>query len=325
MITDMAEPLTGVKLAVSVDDLFGWLGSPRFEAYSFVDISKSFTKALAGHGLREVYAFSNTAPVADEQALRQVFDHWADAGHHVGNHTHHHASLTWLKPADYIIDIERTGALIEPWFKKAPRRYFRHCFDMWGETAEKRAEVWEWLNRHQYTVVPVSIWFDDAAFSLPFSRALALGDIEAQAYLRARFVETAVEQLRVQAAAARLMFAHEPAHIWIIHGTPIAADCLRPILDRFAELGVQFIPLEAAMSDAMNIQQPVVTAEFRNQVQKWAMAKGVTIEQIPSDVLEELDEICPIPGQSASELGAAFIAGLSAAMKVDFQLSNVRL
>jgi hypothetical protein len=52
----------------------------------------------------------------------------------------------------------------------------------------------------------------------------------------------------------------------------------------------------------MNQQQPIVTPAFRNQVQKWAEAKGVVIEDCPPAILAELDSVSPIPGMSEAEI-----------------------
>jgi hypothetical protein len=55
MNSDLDQPLKGVKLAVTVDDLFEWLGTRRFEKYSYLDVAKSFTNAFSNHGLRDVW------------------------------------------------------------------------------------------------------------------------------------------------------------------------------------------------------------------------------------------------------------------------------
>ena len=136
-------------------------------------------------------------------ALSAVFDHWVGNGHHIGNHTHNHASLNWLSPQQYIDDIEKTEGLISKWSDLAPTRCFRHCFDMWGDTGEKRDEVLAYLRRHNYTVAPISLWFYDAQFGVAYTRALIADDKSAMSWLRRRYVETAVKQLRVQSATAR--------------------------------------------------------------------------------------------------------------------------
>ena len=155
-------PLGPVKLAITMDDMLMWRGVPVPKNYSSLGIAKSMTAALMHHRARDVYAFSNTAPADDDPELLRVFDHWVEQGHHVANHTHHHPSINWVDAATYIGDIERTEAIIARWSSQAPRRYFRYCNDMWGDTAEKQATVQAYLAKHRYTPVPVTVGFRDS-------------------------------------------------------------------------------------------------------------------------------------------------------------------
>lgn len=309
----MVEPISPdgpIRLAISMDDLLLWPDMPLAAGYSHLNITQAMTKAMKGHGVTGTYAFSATSPADSRPELYGVFDHWAEAGHHIANHTHHHANLNWVTVPNYLADIERTETLIEPWARRAPTRYFRYCMDNWGNTPEKHEGVQAYLDRNGFTAAPISIWFYDTEFLAPHWRALKAGDADGVKRVRQLFVDTAEKQLRVQAAAARAMFGRDPAHIWLIHGTPLAADCLGAILDRFAAANVTFVGLEEAMADPFNRDAvPIVTPRFLNQVQKWAALKGVAIEDCPPAVFEEIDRISPMPGHSTPEvMGRVFRA-----------------
>jgi peptidoglycan/xylan/chitin deacetylase (PgdA/CDA1 family) len=319
---DSISPSGPIKLAISVDDLFQWVGTPRTDGYDALSIANSLTHAFEGHGVKGVYAFSNTAPTDDDRSLYGVFDHWAEQGQHVGNHTHQHASANWLPARAYIADIEKTEALIDPWMARAPVRYFRNCFDMYGDTSEKQEAVAAFLQRAGYQIAPISVWFYDAEFSIAYIRAQKVGDRETQAWLRQKFIDTAVDQLRVQAAAARLMFGRDPVHIWLIHGTAIGADCIQAILDRFQEAGVQFVSLDEALADPMNQGQPLVTSKFRNQVQKWAMLKGVPIENCPPAILEEVANVCPVEGMGMMDVWGDIIGNIARTLDVQPNMAD---
>ena len=309
----MVEPISPdgpIRLAISMDDLLLWPDMPLAAGYSHLNITQAMTKAMKGHGVTGTYAFSATSPADGRPELYGVFDHWAEAGHHIANHTHHHANLNWVTVPNYLADIERTETLIEPWARRAPTRYFRYCMDNWCNTPEKHEGVQAYLDRNGFTAAPISIWFYDTEFLAPHWRALKAGDADGVKRVRQLFVDTAEKQLRVQAAAARAMFGRDPAHIWLIHGTPLAADCLGAILDRFAAANVTFVGLEEAMADPFNRDAvPIVTPRFLNQVQKWAALKGVAIEDCPPAVFEEIDRISPMPGHSTPEvMGRVFRA-----------------
>jgi peptidoglycan/xylan/chitin deacetylase (PgdA/CDA1 family) len=303
-----------VKLALTIDDLFQWRGIPQLDGYSYRTVSRRLTDAFANHGVRGVYAFSNTAPAAEGNTLAEVFDDWVEAGHHIGNHTHYHASLNLVTAKDYIRDIERAEALITRWLGAAPRRYFRHCYDTFGDTLEKRNEVQEWLDQADYAIAPGSIWFYDWNFAAAYLRAIKAADSDARKWLRQALVDTAVQQLRVQASAARQTFGRNPVHIWLVHGTALTADCIGAILDGFAARGVSFVSLEEAMADQMNQQQPGVTASFLNQVQKWAEAKGIVIQDCPPAILNDVENVCMLPGLGSDELFGGIMASSAQAV-----------
>jgi hypothetical protein len=68
------ESMSGpIKIALTVDDLFQWKGAPELNGYPYQTIARRLTDAFDSHGVRGVYAFSNTAPVDDHRALSQVF------------------------------------------------------------------------------------------------------------------------------------------------------------------------------------------------------------------------------------------------------------
>jgi len=312
-MTNPISPDGPIKLAISMDDLFLWPNMPIAPGYSHLSITKAMTNALAAHRIKGAYAFSATLPAEKQPDLFSVFDHWVECGHHIANHTHHHANLNWVTAPKYIADIERTETLIEPWSSKAPTRYFRYCMDNWGNTPEKHASVQAYLDRHGFKAAPISIWFYDVEFLAPHWRAIKAGDADGATWLRKAFVDTAENQFRVQAAAARAMFGRDPVHIWLIHGTPLAADCLGEILDRFAAAGVVFVSLDEAMAEPLNnAPVPIITPRFLNQVQKWAEVKGLPIEDCPPRaMLEAIERVAPMPGLSGPEVSARVFKAIS--------------
>ena len=306
-------PLGPMKLAITMDDMLLFrAGVPMPESHSSPGIARAMTQALKRHGASAVYAFSNTAPAEDDPEILRVFDHWVEQGHYVANHTHHHASINWIDAATYIGDIERTEAIIKRWAALAPRRYFRYCNDMWGDTAEKQEAVGAYLARHGYTPVPVSVGFRDSRFQAAYWRTLKRDDREGVAFLRREFVNAALHELRLHAANARAVFGRDPVHIWLIHGTPLGGDCLDEILDRFEEAGVRFVSLEEAMADPMNaLVPPRVSPEFIHQVEKWALVHGVPVDDRPPAILEEIEKLNPAPGESAAEIRARQLASIA--------------
>ena len=235
--------------------------------------------------------------------MRSIFDHWADHGHRMGNHTHYHANLNWVDEARYIRDIERTAVLIEPWIAAAPIRYFRYAMDNWGNTAAKYEAVQNYLADNGYTSAPISVWFYDTEFISAHIRVTRSQDETAMVWLREQFVDTALRQLKLQATTARAVFGRDPIYIWLIHATPLAADCMDDILTKFQMAGVEFCGLEEAMADPLNQKPaPLITPRFLNHIQKWAVHRDLPLEEVPPPILTKVEALYPMAGLAYGEM-----------------------
>ena len=107
------------------------------------------------------------------------------------------------------------------------------------------------------------------------------------------------------AAPLRAVFGRDPIYIWLIHATPLAADCLDDILSIFQSAGVEFVDLEEAMADPLNQKDaPLITPRFLNHIQKWAVHEGLTLEDVPPGVLEDVEKLHPMDGLEYGEVMA---------------------
>ncbi|PXY23086.1 hypothetical protein DI005_22970 [Prauserella sp. PE36] len=306
-----------VKVAMSVDDLFQWKGMPYPESHPPARTAQLLIDAFANHGHPPVYSFSSTAPVDDEPAFAEVFDQWVDAGHHVGNHTHYHASLNWVKPSVYIDDIKRSEDVIGSYIERAPSKYFRYCMDMWGNSPEKTAQVQAWLAKAGYLAAPLSYWFYDAQFAVPYLRALHNKDEGVRNWILDKFVETAIDQFKRQVNLSYQALGRQQVHIGLLHGTPVTGDAADRVLAGLKELGVEFVTLEEAMADPANVIPPnTVTPMFRNFTQKWAEIENVAVEGIPPrEAIAEVRAVIPVEGLDEPTIFGAMFGNMAAGLE----------
>lgn len=296
-------PLGRLKIAITIDDMLLLRGVPMAVGHSVPSNIRAIISALRAHGVAGVYQFSNTAPIEDDPSLLGVFDTWVESGHHVANHTHNHPPLNWLDADAYARDIEKAEKYLGRYISRAPKRCFRFCMDLWGDTACKCSAILDRLDDMGYTPVPVSIGFHDIRWNAAYCRVLKRGSPDEAAQLRRAYVDSALHELRVHAANARAVFGRDPIHIWLIHGTSIAADCLEEILERFRSAAVDFVSLDEAMADPMNAEiPPRVSPEFIFQVEKWALSLGVPVSDRHPSILEEIEKLHPAPGEMQAEI-----------------------
>ena len=305
--------LNGLELAVTIDDLFLWKGMPWPQGYSPYSVGKELTQTFARMGVQGVYAFSATAPAAADGKLFRVFDEWVSAGHKIANHTHYHSNLNWMTPERYIDDIELGESDIEPWATQGPMKFFRYGQDGRGNTPEKYEHIKQYLQRNNYHVAPVSAWFYDTDFIAPHLRCMTCGDMDAVNLLRDAYVHTAIRQLRNHCRMAKTLTGKVPRMVFLLHASALAADCTERILERLAGFGVKFITLEEAMADPfIHEDPPLVTHKFYNQTMKWAALQGLTLEECPPALLEELNAIHPDSGPNSQQLVGEIMRSIAA-------------
>jgi peptidoglycan/xylan/chitin deacetylase (PgdA/CDA1 family) len=277
-----------MDIAVTVDELIIWDGSPLPSGYTPTTITEGLTRALADHGISGVWGFPHTSPLDDEPRHREVLERWCAAGHHIGNHTHCHACLNWVSGAAYVEDIKRSEEVLGDLLDVAPERYFRYAMDMSGPSEVRRGAVEDHLRENGYTAAPITSWFGDFAWIVPYERALRLGDRGAAAMLRETYLQAALFNLEAHAAAARAMFGADLPYIWLIHGTSIAQDMLGEILAAFAARGARFISLPEAMHHPAHRALPPVSRHFRNHLQRYALATGTELAEPPPEFVAQV-------------------------------------
>jgi peptidoglycan/xylan/chitin deacetylase (PgdA/CDA1 family) len=286
---------------MTVDDLFMWPGLPCPEWTSPETVTRQLIDAFASNGIEHVYAFSCTRPVEGTETLRDVLDAWCGAGHHVGNHTHYHCALNWCSVDNYERDMDRSEVILRAWISRAPTRYFRFAFDMWGEDNAKTERVLLKLAKTGFRYAPISMWFSDTLFMFPHFRAMAQKNIRVAEEVEALFVETWMTQLKSQADAARVAMGREVPHIALVHGVPLAGATMGRICGRMRDAGVEFVTLDEAMQDPFNaIHPPLTERRFRNFTQKWCEVTNTPLADMPPRVLSQLESILPMPGRDVA-------------------------
>ncbi|MGG2399865.1 polysaccharide deacetylase family protein [Pseudomonas sp. SH1-B] len=292
------EPLP-LEVVVTIDDMLIWDGSPLPPGYTREGIVTSLIQTLAKHQIGGVYGFAHTSLLDQDRGLKELLEHWVDSGHHLGNHTHCHACLNWVSAKSYCEDIKRSEDVIGDLIEKAPSRYFRYAMDMTSPSEAKRGEVEDFLALNGYRNAPVTAWFGDFAWIVPYARALMNKDMASVQALRTSYVNAAVMMLHNHSKMARRIFGRDIPYIWLIHGTAIAMDAMDDILSAFKDLGVKFVTLDHAMKDVVHRTMPPVSPKFLNHLQRFALTQDFDLDGVPLEQMREVLEASPIAGMES--------------------------
>lgn len=296
-------PLKDMKIAITMDDLLMWTGLPMPDDYDPVTTTTELVATLRKHGITGLYGFSHTQPLDDHPEWIEIFDVWESGGHHVGNHTHEHAPVSWLPADAYIDDIKKCeDDFIGDYVQRAPDRYFRYAMDMPGESEERFGCVEDWLKTNKYRNAPVTAGFGDALFIVPHYRAWKNGDAETVSWLQDKYVEAAVQQLGVAGASAKKIFGRSDPLIWLIHGSPITNASLDATLTAFEQAGVQFVTLNEAMAAPIHRLTPPVRANLYNHLQRHALTNELPVPDLTPEFLGEVANISPLEGWDSAKV-----------------------
>ncbi|MGP3533227.1 polysaccharide deacetylase family protein [Microbacterium sp. RD1] len=288
-----------IRVAVTVDELVLWDGSPIPPGDSAPGIVSRLCRALDEHGIEGVYGFPHTYPLTLDPGLVDVLSIWTEAGHHIGSHTHFHAPLPWISGAAYVDDIRRGEDILGEHLARAPRSYFRYAMDMSGDSEEQRGVVEDYLRANSITNAPITSWFGDFAWIAPYFRALHNNDRESVTMLRESYVSAAVFNLQSHARVARRLFGRDVPLIWLVHGSPIAGDMLGDVLSAFEQNGVEFVSLDEAMNDQSNRAMPPAAAGFHNHLDRYLIANGIEPERIPAEAVQAVMDASPLEGYAS--------------------------
>jgi hypothetical protein len=270
-----------MKVAFTIDDLPLWPNSYPPEGYTAGGIIDSVIEALDRHGLKGVYAFSNSWPLLKHPQLSACLDRWVEAGHQVANHTHNHPELNDLSAEAYIEEIDLAERYLEPWLSRAPKRFFRYTLNYWGDSEEKMRKVKAHLDAKGYAVVEATSFLYEWEWNRAFKNALVSKDEETIDYPKASFLDFCIAQMRYDQACAERWFGGGFLGITLGHFIPFFAEVADAFFARLSQEGVEWIPLEEAVEDP--IYREVCSrpsAEFLVYHQKLAHAEGRPMPEI---------------------------------------------
>jgi len=271
-----------VKIAFTLDDLPLWPQSYPPKGYTAAGIVRAISGALREHGIAGVYSFSNSWPLDPHPEMARILDDWVAEGHHVANHTHSHLQLPDVTADTFIADIDKAQERLAPWMTKAPLQLFRHPLCHWGETAEKLLAVNRHLRMSGLTPVDVTSWSYEWTWNRAYRNALEADDKTAQKFLRDSFLDFSLAQLRHDMETNADWFGSQGVGIALGHNVPFFADIASEYFGHLIAAGVQFVPLQEALTGRQQeAVGSVVSADFLVLQQKLAKAAGRPVEQFP--------------------------------------------
>ncbi len=235
------------ELAVTIDDLptTGAL-PPDTTRVSIVD---RMVEILRRHAVPGVYGFANAGQLRDNPALESILLAWRKGGFLLGNHTLSHLDLDRVSTREFVADIERNEALLEPFAPPGAAKVFRYPYLHQGNDPEKRGAVRSWLASRGYRIAPVTVYVEHWEWSNAYARCVAQKDGPAIRWVKEMYLETSKARLALAREVSAQLFKRQIKHILLLHADAIDAAILDDLLRAHQAAGVTLISLESALQD----------------------------------------------------------------------------
>jgi len=265
-------------LAVTIDDL------PVVVKDSTLKKRKKITKKLLRHVTKAkapAVGFVNENKLYKDGKLIQtevdLLQKWLDAGLELGNHSYSHKSLNRIPLEEYMADILRGEVITKKLLSenRMKMRYFRHPYLQTGLELNVKKGLDRFLEKHEYTIAPVSIDNADWAFSAAYDIATRKKDRK----LKNRIGKAYVPYLEAKTAywerQSVKLFNREIKQILLLHANSINADYFDDLMKMYKKRGYKFNTLDDALKDeAYKLPDTFTGRAGISWLHRWALAKG---------------------------------------------------
>jgi peptidoglycan/xylan/chitin deacetylase (PgdA/CDA1 family) len=287
----LANPLPAQEVALTFDDLPAHSTLPP--NLSRVDIAKIIISDLQSAHAPKTYRFVNAGKLENVPADIDVLKMWRAAGFPLGSHTYSHMSLTANSAEAFEEDIRKNEPVLESLMAGDDWHWFRYPFLWEGDTFEKRRAIRAYLTANGYRVAQVTLDFEDYAWNDPYARCVVKNDAAAIERLKALYISTAVEYIRLGQTMAKLIYGRDIKHVLLLHLGGFETVMLPQLLTYLHSRGFSLVTLEEAETDSAYQSDPNVASQFGGTpLEQMMNATHLKIPPHMEKPFKELEAIC---------------------------------
>lgn len=234
------------QVALTIDDLpyvgkaIGDSGKIRRENKRFKIILNTLTE-------QHVPAAGFVVTGSIEPGQWALLNEFHQEGNIIGNHTHDHIKLKTTNGEKFINSINRADKILAPLLSQP--KYFRFPYLVRSKSCKTNLLVKEYLAKHDYVVVPVTIdakdfYLNQQLHAIPWRKRK-----KALPAFRRRYMSIINSQIN-RAERKAMKRVHRPIkQILLIHMNTLNAYFLSDIIKLFQKRGYEFVSLSEALQD----------------------------------------------------------------------------
>ena len=252
LLISSTTPVPSRTVAVTVDDLPYASTIVDLPNYTTDAINARLLAAFARHHVPVTgLVVEKIAEKVGVSTSTRILKDWIEQGLDLGNHTYSHPDINKLSVEQIEDEIIRGETTFAPLMKAAGRHpeFFRFPQNHTGDTKEKHDAIAAFLAQRGYQVATCTIDNSDFLFNNAYVKMLVNNDTASAKRLRAEYLAYTSTEIDYYSALNKQVFGYEPAHVMLLHDSPLNSDTIDDILKIFEEKGYQFVSLKTAQSD----------------------------------------------------------------------------
>lgn len=266
------------QIAVTIDDLP--VVSTRKDIATRRTITRSLLDGIKKQNIPAIgFVNENKLHTDDKRDEAQVdlLRMWLDAGLELGNHTFSHMSLH-DNPLDVFESDILKGEIITKEImadRGLKPRYFRHPFLWTGLSLDIKRDLCEFLQKHGYTIAPVTVDNADYIFARAYDNALDKGDKAMLKKIGEAYVPYMESKIEYWERQSQKTLGREISQVLLMHANRINSVYVGDLAKMMKKRGYKFVSLEEALKDeAYQLPDTFIKRNGISWLHRWALAKG---------------------------------------------------
>lgn len=265
------------KVCISIDDL----PVVSYETTDSTYQKNVFNKILVSLEKNEIPAigFVNEVKLYDNQDLIQyqvdLLKIWASSGFDLGNHSFSHGDYNSIPFHHYTSDIIKGEAITKKVLSNENRqiKYFRHPYLHVGNTKAKADSLNDFLNKHNYSVAPVTIDNEDYVFALAYTRAKQKNDTTLMNKIGGDYIGYMDKKIKYYEKQSNHLFGRNISQILLIHASLLNSDYLNSLIALFKTNNYDFVSIDNALKDPAYKTEITVFGNWGiSWIERWALS-----------------------------------------------------
>jgi len=246
--------------------------------------SQALLDSLKDASTGPVVFFVTTKNLGVDNNIRRI-EKYAQAGHLIANHSHHHPWLHQVDAKTYIEGIDTAESLLTDLENRRP--WFRFPYLDEGRTVEKRNEVRKALKKRGLQNGYVTVDNYDWYLEQKWLEAIKDDKIVDRNALRLLYVDLLVGAVNYYDKLAKDTLKRSPAHVLLLHENDLAALFIDDLVRALRKQGWNIISPDEAYDDPIAASQPKTLMANQGLIAALAIENGMKPSLLSHTAIEE--------------------------------------